>query len=747
LHRGQAIHGLSLKSGFLAEKNLSNALINMYAKCADLSSADCLFSSAEFKDLDSWNSMITAYLYNGDPGKSLYYFKSMASHENQADDIGISSAMAASALLQASDIGISMHGWGIKLGYVEENFVSVANSLISFYSQIRDVDSALRVFEAIAFKNAISWNSMIKGSFINDDPMLAFSLLHDMQFVASIRFRPDLATVLITLPFCAELSLVKEGKALHGFVLRMQMADILSVRNSLINLYSKCCFMKEAEYLFRAASEKDSISWNTMVFGYAQSGNSLEAKKLFKEMLLDFGSSPCTLPTLLAITPSCDSPGSYEFGKSIHGWSVKSGFSNRLFGLNSLMYMYITCGVPSDGFKLLAAVDVPPDVTSWNTVICGCALEGHSAEALKAFNSMRRQSRRHCDCVNVVSAVSAASGDLGSGKAIHGLCFKSGTISDIRVQNSLVTMYGRAGDPDGATAAFNDSWGGDGDGDDRNLCSWNCAMSALSRNRDAKKALQLFSLLEFSPDEVTLCTVLSACTQLGAAAFGKQIHGRVLRSRLRRNPSVSSALIDMYSSCGRLDAAERVFDSRSPENTVSEWNSLIHAYGLHGRGESAADAFRRMSRSGIRPTRATFARLITACSHAGLVDEGMRHYDAMAGDHGLRPSTEHHVAVAHMLGRSGRLREAREFVEGVGGGGAVWGALLSCCGGLGDAEMGKGVGEVALGLEPENASRYVTLCNAYVGAGRWEEAVEIRNLIRERRLKKKHVGCSRVDVD
>ncbi|KAG8375229.1 hypothetical protein BUALT_Bualt10G0078600 [Buddleja alternifolia] len=737
LGQGKVVHGLSIKAGMVSDTVLSNAVIDMYAKCGDLSSSECMFSGIECRDLVTWNSIIIGCFYNNHPEKSLWYFREMASCENQADDVSISCAMAACTCLQEFGVGLAIHGWGIKLGYAESNHISVANSLISFYSQSRNIYTAESVFREMLVKNVISWNAMIKGFFLNGEVVKAFNLLRDMQFVGSIQ--PDIATVVTIIPFCAELMLLREGKAAHGFTIRREMTSELSVINSLINMYSKCNNVKNAEYLFLTMPKKDLVAWNTMIFGYAQNGQSCEAQTLFKKMLASC--STCTLPTLLAIIPSCDSPESLQFGRSIHGWNIKLGFSNQIFALNSLMHLYISCGALPDAFTLFTTIPIRPDVTSWNSIIVSCTQKGHFHEALDCFDSMRKASQVHCNSITLVSVISAC-GNLGiafHGKLIHGLAIKTGIETDLRVQNSLVTMYGRLGDTESAKLAFNLS-------DDHNLCSWNCVISALSQNEDAKKAIELFRSLHFEPNEITISTVLSACTHLGTMTCGKQIHGHVFRFGFYNNPFVSSALLDMYSNCGRLDIAERVFRS-SREKSVSAWNSLISAYGFHNFGSKAIETFQEMIKSGIRPTNGSFTSLLQACSHSGLLDEGRMYYYHMFNTFKVQPTTEHHVCMVDMIGRSGRLQEAYDFIKNLTTEpeAGVWGALLSACSYHGDLEMGREVAEILFCLEPENVSYYVSLCNMYVSAGRWENAVELRTIIEDKQLKKP-AGYSSIDT-
>ncbi|KAJ0664470.1 putative tetratricopeptide-like helical domain superfamily [Helianthus annuus] len=304
------------------------------------------------------------------------------------------------------------------------------------------------------------------------------------------------------------------------------------------------------------------------------------------------------------------------------------------------------------------------------------------------------------------------------GDSFTGFAHKTLVDKDVRVMNALITMYGRFGDVDSAMLVFDLS----------------------------KTVLQLFQNLDFKPDEITNSTILSACTQLGSIRHGKQVHGHVLRSNFHENCFIVAALIDMYSNCGRLDISICLFNSSSEKN-IASWNSMISAYGFHSKGQKAITLFDEMIKSGEKPTKTTFINLLSACAHSGFVNEGLRYYNRMSDVYGVEPVTEHHVCVVDMLGRSGRLNEAYEFIEKtvVKPDHGVWGAMLSSCNYHGDVEMGKKVGQILFGLEPKNVGYYVSLANTYVAAGSWSDAVKLRNFVQDVRLKKP-VGYSLVDV-
>ncbi|KAL5539624.1 hypothetical protein UlMin_042310 [Ulmus minor] len=704
LKQGQVLHGLSLKSGMLSDSALSNSMIDMYAKCGNLSSSECMFKEMEYRDIVSWNSIMSACLYNDHPKKTLWYLKKMAFSGQKADEVSLLCSLSASNSLRDLSSGQAIHGWGTKSGY---NNVSVANSLISLYSECGDTRAVTSLFREMTYEYVIGNTCKASG-------------------------RPnqmELTKFLITMvQLCAKLLLLRQGRAVHGFTIRQQLVADLSVTNSLLNMYSKCTSVRKAELLFNSILERDLASWNIMISGYSQNGHAGKAHKLFKELL--HWCSDCSLPTLLSILPSCDSPQFLQLGKAIHSWQLKVGFSEDIVAINCLMDMYINCGELVATFSLLDGISqLVTDISSWNTVIVGCAKNDYFEDALRVFNSMRRKTNIKFDTITLVNIISAC-GNLklvSEGKSVHGIAFKTVTGSNIRVHNSLITMYGRCGDIDSARSVFILC-------SDLNLCSWNCMISALSQNKDGKRALELFRCLEYEPNEITLATILSACTQIG---HGKQIHGYAFRMGFHTNSFISAALLDMYSNSGRLDIACQVFQSRT-EKSIAAWNSMIASYGFHGKGTRSIQVFHKMCDSGMRPTKSTFISILSACSHSGLIEEGLYYYKQMMVEYGVEPATEHHVCVVDMLGRSGKLDDAYEFIKGMKRRpeAGVWGALLSACNYHGAVEMGREVAEIVFEMEPQNAGYYIALSNMYIAAGSWRDAVELRGITQNQRLRK-----------
>ncbi|KAK4426328.1 Pentatricopeptide repeat-containing protein [Sesamum alatum] len=114
------------------------------------------------------------------------------------------------------------------------------------------------------------------------------------------------------------------------------------------------------------------------------------------------------------------------------------------------------------------------------------------------------------------------------------------------------------------------------------------------------------------PDETTIVSVLSACSQLGDLVTGKKLHDYLRDNSVHPTVTLCNFLIDMYAKCG---SAEKALDVllNIPEKNVVSWNTVMNAFALHGYGHRAIELFQEMEAGGIRPDAVTFSALLSAC--------------------------------------------------------------------------------------------------------------------------------------
>ncbi|KAJ1287022.1 hypothetical protein BS78_03G398400 [Paspalum vaginatum] len=420
LGHGMALHGVAAKRCLDAGRvSLWNALVDMYAKCGDFGSSEDAFRSMPCRDATSWNSVISGSVFNGLAEVSAWYFKEMTRSIFRPDEVSLSSVLAAcSRLDDLFSFGESVHSCGVKLGYEDTASCSVANSLTTFYSELGMPEAAEKVFSSALNRNLVSWNAMIKGLVDNERVCKALTALCEM----TLENQPDVATLVPLISGCGDRGLLSEGKALHGYTIRKGLLhEQSSVGNSLLDLYLKCDEPSAASLLFRTMPTRDLISWNTMISGYSK--NDLlreEARSMFKGLLSE--GIHCSLTTMLAVIPSCSSLEELSFGKALHSFSLKYGFTSEVSAVNALMHMYISC----------ERIITVSDIVSWNTIIVGCLQNGLYRDALEAFQFI----------ITLVSALSACGhlNLLALGKSIHCMILKRFLASNLRNNKGWRTL-------------------------------------------------------------------------------------------------------------------------------------------------------------------------------------------------------------------------------------------------------------------------------------------------------------------
>lgn len=319
------------------------------------------------------------------------------------------------------------------------------------------------------------------------------------------------------------------------------------------------------------------------------------------------------------------------------------------------------------------------------------------------------------------------------GMEIHHLVYKSGLHSDVFVSAAVVDMYVKCGCIEDARKVFDRM-------PLRDTVAWTVMIAGYAECGNPEESLILFDKMEeegIVPDKVTLVAAVFACAKLGAMHKARLIRDYIARMKFSLNVFLGTAMIDMYAKCGSVDDAREIFDQMRERNVIT-WSSMISAYGIHGRGKEALELFTRMLQSRVQPNEITFVSLLSACSHAGLVDEGRKHFHMMKRDYLIQPDVKHYTCMLDLLGRAGKLDEALELtrkmeVEKDEG---IWGALLGACRIHGNIELAEKAAQNLLQLGPRNPGYYVLLSNIYANAGRWEDVANVREQMNDRTLKK-----------
>eukprot|EP01018_Ginkgo_biloba_P007739 Gb_39699 [translate_table: standard] len=594
--------------------------------------------------------------------------------------------------------GKLVHANMIQTGFNWQD-ISLGNKLATVYGKYGSMVDARRVFDEMAERDVVSWTAMITAYSRHGLAEEALALFLQMQRTG---IQPNEFTFASVLPACAKLAALEQGMEIHEEIIRTGFQSDVFVENALVDMYAKLGSIEKARDLFDKMPERDVVSWNAMIAGYAQNGHFDEALKLFQEM------------------PERD-----------------------MVSWNAMIAGYAQNGHVDEALKLFQKIP-RPDVVSWNAMIAGYAQNGHAEKALKLFQQMQVAGLK-LDSKTFASVLTACGrlGVLEVGMEIHEEIIRNGLQFDVLVENALVDMYGKCGSLETARDLFDKM-------PKRDIVSWNTIIAGHAQNKYGEEALRLFQQMQLKgvkPNPKTFASVLPACASLAALEQGMEIHGEIIRSGFLSDVFVESALIDMYAKCGSIEKARDVFDKMLQRNDIS-WTAMIAGYAMHGCGKEALELFQEMQASGMNPNHVTFVCVLSACCHAGLVEEGHRYFECMNPYYHITPAMKHYVCMVDLLGRAGRLDEAQDFINKmpVKPDASVWRRLLGACRIYSNINLGERVAERLFELEPKNAAPYVLLSNMYAAAGRWNDSANVWRTMKDRRVKKTP-GCSWIEVN
>lgn len=275
----------------------------------------------------------------------------------------------------------------------------------------------------------------------------------------------------------------------------------------------------------------------------------------------------------------------------------------------------------------------------------------------------------------------------------------------------------------------------------RSVVSWTLVIDGYTRMNRPMKALTLFrEMIEvdgIEPTEVTLLTIFPAIANIGCIKICQSVHGYAEKRGFNAfDMRITNALIDLYAKCGCIESVSRFFQEipNQRKNLVS-WTSAISGFAMNGMGREALESFESMEKAGLRPNHVTFLSVLCACSHGGLVEEGLSFFVKMVKDYQLVPEIKHYGCVIDMLGRAGRLEEAEKFALQVPhevANAVMWRTLLGACSVHNNVEIGQRVTRKVLEIERGHGGDYVLMSNILVGVGRFKDAERLREIIDKR---------------
>ncbi|XP_054821201.1 putative pentatricopeptide repeat-containing protein At5g08490 [Prosopis cineraria] len=775
---GRALHSFVVKLGHGTCQVTSKALLNMYAKYGAFDDCQKLFDQLSPNDPVIWNIVLSGFSGSKNHDNDVIRtFRSMhVRGEAKPNSVTIATILPTCARSRDLDVGRSAHAYVIKSGFENDTFVG--NALVSFYAKCGLVShDSFAVFSNIINKDVVSWNAMIAGLAENEFLEDAFTLF---SLMVKGPLEPNYSTIASILPVCAlfDRKFARHfGRQIHSYMLqRIELSSDISVSNSLLSFYVKVGQMAEAEYLFWKMDARDLVSWNTIIAGYASNGEWLKALHIF-------GNLTCAelLPdsvTIVSILPVCAQLRNLEVGKQIHAYVFRNPFlfEDTAVG-NACVNFYAKCGDMEAALNTFFMIS-RKDIISWNSILDAFGEWGCGSNFLSLLRWMHREEIRP-DSVTILTVINFCASllQIEKVKEIHSYSIMTGFLgcgTAPTIGNAIIDAYSKCGNMEYAhrmflnlsegknLVTFNSLISGYVDlgshhdanmifkgMSEKDITTWNLMVRVYAENDFPEQAFCLFSELQdqgMRPDAVTIMSFLPVCTQMASVHLLNQCHGYIIRSCFD-DIRLNGALLDAYAKCGNIGCANKLFHSSNDKDLVM-FTAMIGGYAMHGMSDEALGLFSHMLNLGIKPDHVIFTSVLSACSHAGLVDEGLKIFYSIEKILGIKPTLEQHACVVDLLARGGRVHDAYALVARMPSkaNANVWGTLLGACKIHHEVELGCTVADQLFKIDSDDVGNYVVMSNIYAADARWDGVMEVRRMMRNKDMKKP-VGCSWIEVD
>ncbi|KGN62675.1 pentatricopeptide repeat-containing protein At1g25360 [Cucumis sativus] len=593
--------------------------------------------------------------------------------------------------------------------------VIARTTLITAYSALGNLKMAREIFNEtpLDMRDTVFYNAMITGYSHMNDGHSAIELFRAMRWA---NFQPDdftFASVLSasTLIFYDE----RQCGQMHGTVVKFGIEIFPAVLNALLSVYVKCAssplvssssLMASARKLFDEMPKRNEFIWTTLITGYVRNGDLTGAREILDTMT--------------------EQPG---------------------IAWNAMISGYLHHGLFEDAltlFRKMRLLGVQVDESTYTSVISACAdggffLLGKQVHAYILKNELNPDRDFLLSVGNTLITLYWKYGKVDGARKI----FYEMPVKDIITWNTLLSGYVNAGRMEEAKSFFAQM-------PEKNLLTWTVMISGLAQNGFGEQALKLFNQMKldgYEPNDYAFAGAITACSVLGALENGRQLHAQIVHLGHDSTLSVGNAMITMYARCGIVEAARTMFLTMPFVDPVS-WNSMIAALGQHGHGVKAIELYEQMLKEGILPDRRTFLTVLSACSHAGLVEEGNRYFNSMLENYGIAPGEDHYARMIDLFCRAGKFSDAKNVIDSMPfeARAPIWEALLAGCRTHGNMDLGIEAAEKLFKLIPQHDGTYVLLSNMYASLGRWNDVARTRKLMRDRGVKKEP-ACSWTEVE
>eukprot|EP00250_Pteridium_aquilinum_P002196 c12389_g1_i1 orf=217-3630(+) len=601
LESARGIWRLVQESNFQGNAFVGTHLIRMFNMLGSVEDANDVFARLTRPNVYTWNAVIAANARHGQGDLALKLYYRMLEIHGEPDDFVFVSALEACRSAGVLEEAKVVHHHVTRTEYETELMVTTA--LLETYATCGSLDDVRQEFETSPKRDPITWSAAIAAYAQRGHPEEALRLYQQM---IQANVKPNNIAFMGALKACASVGTLEQGKIVHGHIKKCRLDTEPLIESNLIDMYAQCRSLVDAIEVYQKSLKREMVVWNSMISGYAMYGKLHEAVKVFEENINKV--SEMNGATYIGLQQACTKQVALEQGRSFHKTSDYWDQSDKPEVGAVIMDMYAKCGGGLD--EVRAVFDkLPKDkALSWSALIAAHTQQGDVQGALQLFQQMQSDGVKPDGLTfsNILHACSMMT-DLTQGRLIHDQVKENGLETEPAVGKALIDMYSKFKSFADARAVLDKL-------PQKEECL-NAMMAGYAEHGQGEEALNFFKELKQSGAELTnvvYASILKACSSL---EDGKTIHEHIKEQGFVNDPYVSSALIDMYSKCGSLEDACKVF-SASKWN-VATCNAMLRGYVQHAQYGDAFSLFQNMQFEGLSPNEASVLALLKACSNAG----------------------------------------------------------------------------------------------------------------------------------
>ena len=726
------------KYGLETHRLYGNYLVPMFVECGDLFEAEKLFLKLCYRNEYSWSSLIQGYVECGDFEQALDLFEKMQGYLMKLDVHALVSLLKACTKLKKMETGQYIYGDIVKHGFEWHPFV--CSGLIDLYAKSGFLADAEEVFDRMQSRDAVAWNALIAGYVEHGEGEEALNQFEQMQCEDII---PTLITFISGVKACSSIRAIQLGQKIHCDIVKEGYEAEAFIGSTLVDMYAKCGLLVEAKEVFNEFQVRDVVSWTALISGYTEQGLFEEALDCIRKMQRD-GISPNAV-TYICSLKACASIGAIDKGLQLHADIITEGLEVASCAASTLVAMYAKCGLIMEARELFNEI-LHRDVVAWTAIIDGYSEHGLVDEAMSCIDQMILEGMSP-DRVMFLCCVKACckAGAVDKGRVIHAKVVKEGYEDDLFIGNVLIDMYGKSGFLLESQVLFDEiqtrdvvSWNAliaayihNGFPEEAEYClglmqsegvftngvSWNTVILYQAQEGETEKVFRLFSQMQeqgILPDDVVFVSILTTAGDAAIVEAGKKIHVQVYKPNQLKitDLTVQTSLVDMYSKCGSMFDAQKIFDSM-PRKDLVGWSALSMGYARQGDIKKVSSLFKVMENEGIKPDEYSLHCILTACSHAGLVGNVQNYVNLMNKERGINLSRKHHNSLLDVLCRAGQLDEALTLLESMPYEPSLvtWIMMLGACQKWGNMELAEDAFSQAIRSIEKESGPYILMYN------------------------------------